>query len=192
MCPKESADLLAEVVGQGVQELVGGEPRRVPADQQRQVLGHLSTLDGLDAHLLERLGELRDLRRAVDLAAVGDAPGPGEDRRDRVGRRLLALLPLPVVPGDGAVRRLRLDGLAVGGHQHRRHQAQRAVALRDGVALHVAVVVLAGPDEAALPLQRGGDHVVDEPVLVGEAGGLELSANSASKTSWKRSLNRPS
>ena len=96
------------------------------------------------------------------------------------------------MPGDRAVRGLGLDGLAVRGHQHRGHQAERAEALRDGVGLHVTVVVLAGPDVAALPLERGGDHVVDQPVLVGDAGGLEARPNSASKTSAKRSLNRPS
>ena len=64
--------------------------------------------------------------------------------------------------------------LPSGRHEHRRHQAERAEALRDGVGLHVAVVVLAGPDVAALPLHRRGDHVVDEAVLVGEPGGLEL------------------
>ena len=114
------------------------------------------------------------LRRAVELAAVGQALRPREDRGDRVGRRRLALLVLAVVPGHRAVRRLGLDRAAVRRHQHRRHQPERAEALRDGVGLHVAVVVLAGPDVAALPLQRGGDHVVDEPVLVREPGRLEV------------------
>jgi hypothetical protein len=36
-------------------------------DQDRQVLGHLARLDGLDADLLERVGELHDVRRAVEL-----------------------------------------------------------------------------------------------------------------------------
>ena len=83
-----------------------------------------------------------------------EAAGPGVDRGDRVGRGLLALLVLAEVAGDGAVRRLGLDDLAVGRHQHRGHQAERAEALRHGVGLHVAVVVLAGPDIAARPLQR--------------------------------------
>jgi hypothetical protein len=43
-----------------------------------------------------------------------------------------------------------------------------------GVGLDVAVVVLARPHVAALPLECGGDHVVDEPVLVGQAGRLEV------------------
>ena len=132
----------------------------------------LSTVSMHD--LLERLGEAGHLGRAVELAAVLEAAGPGEDRRDRVGRGRLALLVLAEVPGHGAVGGLGLDGLAVRGHQHRRHQAERAEALRDGVGLHVAVVVLAGPDVAALPLHRGGDHVVDQPVLVGQAGRVEV------------------
>ena len=103
------------------------------------------------------------------LARCGRPARPGEDRGDRVGRGLLALLVLAVVAGHRAVRGFGLDGLAVGGHQHRGHQAERAEALRHRVGLHVAVVVLAGPDEAARPLQRRGHHVVDQAVLVGDA-----------------------
>jgi hypothetical protein len=44
---------------------------------------------------------------------------------------------------------------------------------RHDVGLHVAVVVLARPDDAAVALDDLGDHVVDQPVLV-DAGGLEL------------------
>ena len=72
------------------------------------------------------------------------------------------------------MRSLGLDGLAVRGHEHARHQAEGTEALRDGIRLHVAVVVLAGPDVAAVPLERGCDHVVDETVLVGEAFGFVL------------------
>ena len=87
----------------------------------------------------------------------------------------LPCLVLAEVAGDGAVRGLRLDRLAVGAHQHAGHQAERAEPLGDGVGLDVAVVVFAGPDVAALPLHRGSDHVVDQPVFVGDAGGLELA-----------------
>ena len=69
---------------------------------------------------------------------------------------------------------LGLDRLTVRRHEHAGHQAQGAEALRHGVGLHVAVVVLAGPHVATLPLHGGGHHVVDEPVLVGDAGGGEL------------------
>jgi hypothetical protein len=79
----------------------------------------------------------------------------------------LALLVLAIVPGDGAVRRLGFDGLGVRGQQYRGHHAERAEPLRQGVGLHVAVIVLTGPHEAAVPFQRQRDHVVDQPVLVG-------------------------
>ncbi len=105
---------------------------------------------------------------------MGEAAGPGEDRGDRVGRGLAALLVLAVVARDRAVRGLRLDRLAVRRHQHGGHQAERAVALRHRVRLHVAVVVLARPDIAARPLERRGDHVVDQAVLVGDAEAGEL------------------
>ncbi len=77
--------------------------------------------------------------------------------------------------GDGAVGRLGLDRAAVGAHQHTGHQAEGAEPLGDGVRLDVAVVVFAGPHVTALPLQRGGDHVVDQAVFVGQVGGLEFS-----------------
>ena len=158
----------------GVQELLGGQELLVVADEQREVLGHLAALHRLHADALERLGERRHVGRAVHPPAVCEPARPREDRRDRVGGGRLALLVLAEVAGDGAVRGLGLDGLAVGRHQHARHQPERAEALGDGVGLHVAVVVLARPHVAALPLQRGGHHVVDQAVLVGEAGGLEV------------------
>ena len=103
-----------------------------------------------------------------------EAARPGEDRGDRVGRGLLALLVLAIVARHGAVRGFRLHGLAVRRHQHRGHQAERAEALRHDVGLHVAIVVLAGPDIAARPFQRGRHHVVDQAVLVGELLLVEL------------------
>ena len=81
---------------------------------------------------------------------------------------------LAVMPRHGAVGGFGLDRLAVRRHQHRGHQAERAVALRDGVGLHVAVVVLAGPDVAARPFHRRGDHVVDQAMFVGDLLGVEL------------------
>ena len=76
--------------------------------------------------------------------------------------------------GDGAVGGLGLHGLAVRGQEDRGHQTQRAEALGNLVGLDVAIVVLAGPDEAAVPLQGRGDHVVDQAVLVGQARLLVL------------------
>ena len=85
-----------------------------------------------------------EFRRPVELGAVLQASRPREDGGDGVGGGGVALLVLPVVPGDGAVRSLGLDGLAVGAHQHGGHQAQGAVALRDHVRLHVAVARRSG------------------------------------------------
>src|SRR5699024_6523172 len=163
-----SAQTLGQVFVQCGEELLGGEPILFAADQQRQVLGHLTALDGLDDDVLERVGELDDLRGVVQLAPVLQTTGPGKDGRDRVGRGGFALLVPAVVPGDGAVRGLGLDGPTIGGAQHRGHQAERTEALGDGVRLHVTVVVLGGPDIATLPLERRGDHVVDEAMLVGK------------------------
>ena len=61
----------------------------------------------------------------------------------------LALLMLTVMPRHRAMSGFGLDRPAVRRHQHRGHQPQRAEALRHGVGLHIAVVVLAGPDDTA-------------------------------------------
>src|SRR5215831_4319852 len=53
---------LLEVVVDPVEEADGREPFLVGADQQREVLGHVAGLDGVDADLLERRGELREIR----------------------------------------------------------------------------------------------------------------------------------
>src|SRR3954449_2912729 len=74
------------------EEVLGGEKILVGADEQREVLGHLARLDGLDAHALERLGELRDRRRLVEPAARLQRARPREDRRDRVRGGRLAWL----------------------------------------------------------------------------------------------------
>src|SRR3954454_963572 len=120
-----------------VEELLGGEEVLVAADEQREVLRHLPVLDRLDAHPLERLGELADVGSVVHAAAVGEAARPREDRGDRVRGGRLALLVLAEVARDGSVRGLGLDRLAVGGHQHARHEAERPVPLGDRVGLHV-------------------------------------------------------
>src|ERR671916_380960 len=78
------------------QEGLGVQPGLVLADQDRQVLGHLAALDGLDANPLKRLGEGGDVRRVVEFTAVGQAARPGEDGSDRVGRGLAAFLVLAV------------------------------------------------------------------------------------------------
>ena len=64
--------------------------------------------------VLQRVCELDHVGGVVQLAAMLQAARPREDRGDRVGGGGLALLVLPVVAGDGAVRGLGLDGLAVG------------------------------------------------------------------------------
>src|SRR5216684_1013482 len=81
----------------------------------------------------------------------------------------------PVVPSHGTVCRLGLDRLPVGGHQDRGHEPERAVALGDRVGLHVAVVVLARPQIAAVPLKARGYHVVDQAVLVGQFRCVKLA-----------------
>src|SRR3954447_16485153 len=79
------------------EEVLGGEKVLVGADEQREVLGHLARLDGLDAHALERLAELGDLGCLVEPAARLQGARPSEDGRDRIRRGGLALLVLAEV-----------------------------------------------------------------------------------------------
>src|ERR1043166_5578319 len=94
---------LAEVVRNLVEEARRRKPALIGADEQREILGHVAVLDGVDTDFLQRVREFSELFVVVELGAVGEAPGPGEDRGDRVGRGLLALLVLAIVAGDGPV-----------------------------------------------------------------------------------------
>ena len=130
--------LLRERVRDGVHErrrrqvLVRGHlGRAVHAD--RQIFSHRPRLDRLDDRGLERVAESLQLAVGVELGPVRQPARPREDRRHRVGRRRVALLVLAPVARDGPVRRLGLHGLPVRRHEHRGHQAERAVALRDDV-----------------------------------------------------------
>ena len=124
--------------------------------------------------LFQRAGKVHHVAGSVKTASLRNTTRPGENRRNGVGRRFLALLVLSEVAGDGSVRRLALVGLAVWSHQRRRHEAQRAKSLGHNVGLHVAVVVLQGHDKAALGLDHLRHHVVDQTVLVPQAVLLEL------------------
>ena len=75
--------------------------------------------------------------------------------------------------GHGAVRRL-VFVIALGGDEHAGHHRQRTEGRGDHVAHHVAVVVLARPDEAALGADDARNRIVDERVEVFDARRLEL------------------
>ena len=70
---------LGQVLVQRVHEAVGVEPRFVRADEHGQILGHLTAFNGVDDDLLQRLGEVTDFGRAVQIGAVLKAAGPRED-----------------------------------------------------------------------------------------------------------------
>ena len=70
---------------------------------------------------------------------------------------------------DRSMGGLGFDGLAIGSHENRRHESQRPESLCHSVGLHITVIVLAGPHVTAMPLERAGHHIVDQPVLVGES-----------------------
>ena len=73
-----------------------------------------------------------------------------------------------VMLGDGAMGGLVLCG-SIWRNQDRRHHSQAAESSGDHVAHHVSVIVLTGPDEAALTPNDPGYGVVNEGVEIGEA-----------------------
>eukprot|EP00128_Syssomonas_multiformis_P005792 Colp12_sorted_trinity150504_noHs@29020 len=143
-------------------------------DGDGKILSHLACFDGLDAHSLKSISEEGELLVAVELGTVGKTTGPGKDRGDRVGGGLLALLVLTVMASDSAVGGLSLDRLAVRAHEDRGHHTERAVALGNRVRLDITIIVLACPDVTTVCLEAVGNHVIDETVLVPDAGSLEL------------------
>lgn len=133
---------------------------RYMCELSERTLGHDAVdVDRVNARLLEVLGELHEAGVVVPVAHLSkrrvasankanvsegrgtasahkdEATGPRVDRRDRVGRGLVALLVFAVVPRDGAVRCLRLDDLAIRSLELRRHESERAEALRNNVRL---------------------------------------------------------
>ena len=56
--------------GHGGQVLLAGLPGLIRADQNGQVLGHVTTLDGGDYHLFEFVGKRDHLGGVVEFAAM--------------------------------------------------------------------------------------------------------------------------
>src|SRR5262249_43053305 len=112
--PSSGAHGCLEVLVQLVQELPRRHPGLVGTYEQRQVLGHLAGFDRVDAHLLQPLGELLYVGRAVELASIPETARPGIDRGDRIGGCLLALLVLAEGAGAGPGPPLPLPRLAGG------------------------------------------------------------------------------
>ncbi len=171
-------ELLLKVLGKGVEELEGLLPVLVlhglAVDAESKVLGHDAGLDGLNAGSLESGAEVVEILVLVELGTVSETTGPGEDGGNGVGGGLLALAPGVIVASDSAVGSLGLNSLAVRADKNGGHETERTIALSNGVGLDITIVVLAGPAEATVGLHGVGDHVVDEAVLIPDAGSLEL------------------
>jgi hypothetical protein len=127
-----------------VEVLVCGDPAApvLLSARERKILGHDAiNVDSVDAGLLELLGENDELGGVVKLTTLGEPLRPGVDGGNGVGGGLVALLVLAVMAGDGSVRGLSLEGLAVGGNEDRGHETERAESLGDNVGLNISVVV---------------------------------------------------
>jgi len=143
-------------------------------DREGEVLRHDPIhVDDLHARPFQRAHKLLQLPVPVQVPAVQQPPRPRKDRRDRVRRRLAALLILAVVPRDGPMRRFALDGAAVWRYELRCHHPERPEALREDVGLHVSVVILRCPDKATGRFDHLCYHVVDKAVLVIDTRVLE-------------------
>ena len=147
----------------------------LPMNRQSQILRHHPVhVNNLHARSLQRARKRLQLLVPVQVRAMQQPARPSKDRRDRVRRRLSPLLVLAVVSGDRAVRRFALDGEAVGRDKLRGHHSEGAETLREDVRLHISVVILRCPDEAARGLDHLRHHIVDETVLVIDACRFEL------------------
>lgn len=119
---------------------VGGDPvftgHLGSVHGEGEILGHDPVdVDGLGTTLLELGSKLGQLGGVVELGSEGETPGPGEYRGDRVGRRLVTLLELSVVPGDGTVSGLGLHGRAIGSDELGRHHTETTESLSENVTL---------------------------------------------------------
>ena len=148
MCEKRHLQLLLQAALQSpldsVKVFLGNNPALTvfTAAGKSQILGHDTiNIDSVDASLFKGFSKGHNLGGVVELAALGQTTGPGEDRGDGVGAGLAALLVLAVVAGDGAVGSLGLERLAVGGNEDGGHETKRTEALGDDVGLYVAIVV---------------------------------------------------
>src|SRR5205823_4579590 len=103
------------------------------------------------------------------LGTVRQTACPGENRRNRIGRRFLALLMFAKMTCDRAMRGLSFDRPAVRRHEYRGHEAEGSKSLRDRIGLDIAIIVLAGPYITARPFERRGHHVVNQAVLIGQS-----------------------
>jgi len=144
-------------------------------DSQCEVLGHDAILvDDLHASLLEGCAEILQGNIVVELGPVDETTGPREDGSHWVRRGFFTLLPFTVVPGDGSMGSLTLDGLAIRSDEFTGHHSKTSKALGQDVGLDVPIVVFASPDETSRRFDRLGDHVVDQTVLVVDSSSFEL------------------
>ena len=109
----------------------------------------------------------------IQFAALAERARPRENRRDGVGRRLLALQILVVVARDCTVRGFVLK-LAVRRNEHGGHHCQGAERRRHHVGHHVAIVVLARPDKPALAAHDARHGIINQRIEIGNARLLKL------------------
>jgi hypothetical protein len=174
-----SCECLVKVLSNFIDELKGvkvlvSSDLHGSLDENGKILGHETSFDGIDDNLLEGIGEVQKLFVVVEVGSGDESLGPGEHGGNGVGRGLLSLLMESVVSSDGTVSSLSFNR-AIGALKNRGHESEGSVTLSNDVGLDVTIVVLASPNEATLRLDRVGNHIVNESVLVPETKLIELS-----------------
>ena len=78
-------------------------------DAKSEVLSHVSIFNRLDDNGLKGSREVGELDVVVKFGPLSKTTSPGEDRSDRVGRCLFALLVLTVMASDSAMSSLSFE-----------------------------------------------------------------------------------
>ena len=130
-----------------------------------EILCHDAGVEGVEACILEFVAEFNEFGQSVNLAALAQSTTPGKDRSHGVSGCLLAFEVLVVVACHGTVGSLELE-FSIGRNENRGHHGQRSESGGDHIGHHVAIIVLAGPDIAALTPYHAGYRVIDECVEI--------------------------
>ena len=106
---------------QRIQEFIRGEVmirgHVFPVNKQGEILCHLSSLNGLNADILQSFTEFNEFLIAIKFASECKSAGPSENAGDGVCTCRFSLLVLAEVTGNSSVRGFGFHRLSVRGYQ---------------------------------------------------------------------------
>src|SRR5699024_3336401 len=97
---------------------------------------------------------------------------PGEDRSYGIGGGLFALQMAVIMSLHSAVSGLILV-ISVGRDKYGSHHGKRTESRGYHIAHHIAVIILAGPDETAFRFHHAGNDVVNKAVEISKSCFIE-------------------